>query len=77
MKTKTLVKKEFTHEDYVKATLEVDSMLVVKATTESKVDIVAELEKLAKLTDTQLDDNIVKGLKQFLAAANAALALAE
>ena len=75
MPSKTLVKKEFSVDKYITGSVEVDSMLVVTSKTEAKLNIVAELKELAKLTKTELDDKIIVGLEQFLIAANAALAI--
>lgn len=70
---KTLIQKDFTIGEYGSAQVKVDSMLNLEANVGVKVDIIKELEALSAKTKTPIDDNVVSGLKTFLAAANAVL----
>ena len=68
---KTLVGKEVELGEYGKASVELNSKAEIIAKFEAKVDLIAELEKLAAATKTPVDDQVVKYIKGLVEAANA------
>jgi hypothetical protein len=56
---------------YGEASVELTSKAEVVVKVEAKVDLLAELEKLAAQTGTKVDDTVVKYIKGLVEAANA------
>ncbi len=68
---KELVKEAAKLGEYGEASIALDSMAVVTLKAEAKVDIIAELEKMAAATGTKLDDQAIAGIKKLVQSYNA------